>query len=75
MGVEVARVKWGVSILVVMDLALQRRLIYTKATDLESFNPCCNGFSVATYTPEIAALEARLVSILVVMDLALQRTE
>ncbi len=62
-----------VSILVVMDLALQPPLRLTVTKNRHCFNPCCNGFSVATTQKEISSMWVYEVSILVVMDLALQQ--
>ncbi len=45
-----------VSILVVMDLALQRLKESFEAWKTEGFNPCCNGFSVATPSLRIPAV-------------------
>ncbi len=62
-----------VSILVVMDLALQPAIAATAPSYMICFNPCCNGFSVATATQYGVLVIEGNVSILVVMDLALQR--
>jgi len=68
--VAVAFMALLVSILVVLDLALQRvgRIL---TVSLFCFNPCCIGFSVATWLTRLR-LGVLVVSILVVLDLALQ---
>ncbi len=43
-----------VSILVVMDLALQLSVAFLEYRSAFSFNPCCNGFSVATYEADLS---------------------
>ena len=61
-----------VSILVLVDLALEYGGVFTSGPDLQSFNPCFSGscIGIRVYT-ECAPLSS-LVSILVLVDLALE---
>ncbi len=55
-----------------MDLALQHTRGTRSTVSTGRFNPCCNGFSVATLPYRTLPYRTMPVSILVVMDLALQ---
>ncbi len=58
-----------------MDLALQPGFFQPNKNLRAGFNPCCNGFSVATNRAALVSDTTPAVSILVVMDLALQPIE